>query len=708
MILRTPLPRKRRMDSVLEQDRSPISDRRIVPYVGPSDDLVCTYHCRQMVKSEVMVALNTAEKLNLEYKSSLEALTNKLTKCEQEHSKCGHHLCSVEQELQASKGRERALQEQLLKETSEYQERFHKQLKRCSELEVQMQKEVEFRRQAELSAVAANEKASAVEKELLMISENNEREKNRLQLSLSHLQDESKLSFSRVNAELDRTKVQADNFAKEAELLRKNLLDLKEQLNECLLEKSGLELKLSSCDSPLVKDSHSEYQTLVKHLRDELRKAETEVQEARQLKSSHTNKGLLIEQLLEEKGRREKVEMELTRFQEVQLHAQRLESELTSWKSLLKQIPDVSCYDDIPKKFAYLQKEIVENMLKVGEGNARLKELQVALEMSNLTKEHAEKECKLAKEKTECTSIEVKRLELMLLSVSGECEKLKKDAVNWSKQKGGLPGSGQINETVIMDLETLLEDKEHTIRELERNLCQQREVINRQHDEIKGLNENFRIEAKNVKSLERENDRLRSEISLLELKLGHGDYSVQNTKVLRMVNTLGIDNEAKHTIETLQTELLKAKSKLQAIEELREYSGEVINAGIPEKLSQLKGQIAVLEKREDRYKAVFAEKISVFRRACCSLFGYKIVMDDRQRPNGIPVTRFTLQSIYAQNDDEKLEFDYESGSATILVNEYTSQPEIQRQVEIFIRKMNSIPAFTANLTVELFNSRTLS
>lgn len=42
-------------------------------------------------------------------------------------------------------------------------------------------------------------------------------------------------------------------------------------------------------------------------------------------------------------------------------------------------------------------------------------------------------------------------------------------------------------------------------------------------------------------------------------------------------------------------------------------------------------------------------------------------MDDQQRPDGIPVTRFTLQSIYAQNDDEKLEFEYESGNTNILV-----------------------------------------
>lgn len=49
---------------------------------------------------------------------------------------------------------------------------------------------------------------------------------------------------------------------------------------------------------------------------------------------------------------------------------------------------------------------------------------------------------------------------------------------------------------------------------------------------------------------------------------------------------------------------------------------------------------------------------------------WQIVMDDQQRPNGIPITRFTLQSIYAQRDDEKLEFEYESGNTNILVRQY--------------------------------------
>lgn len=77
MILRTPPQRKRRADTDNDADlvvvksgggasaagRSPVSDRRMVLYDRPTalvpagapgeqfDDMVCTYHCRQMVRS---------------------------------------------------------------------------------------------------------------------------------------------------------------------------------------------------------------------------------------------------------------------------------------------------------------------------------------------------------------------------------------------------------------------------------------------------------------------------------------------------------------------------------------------------------------------------------------------------------------------------------------------------------------------------------
>lgn len=70
------------------------------------------------------------------------------------------------------------------------------------------------------------------------------------------------------------------------------------------------------------------------------------------------------------------------------------------------------------------------------------------------------------------------------------------------------------------EFELSLAKKENCIKELENNLCEQKEVNNRRLNEIKLLNEKLNNEARRIKSLEREGDRLRSEISLLESKVG--------------------------------------------------------------------------------------------------------------------------------------------------------------------------------------------
>nr|CAB3474974.1 unnamed protein product [Digitaria exilis] len=708
MILRTPPHRKRRADSEADDadadlvvlrsgggasaaGRSPVSDRRMVLYDRPTalvpagapgepfDDMVCTYHCRQMVKSEFMVALDTAEKQVQEYQTKTDALEEQLSKSEDERMRFLDKLNYVEQELAATKGRESALQERLLKELADYQERYHDQ--------VQLNKEIDSRIRAESSASSAKESIKDLEGKLQRLSESSEREKKTLRKELSFMKEDLTLSASKLKTELEKTRLRADNYEDEAKLLNEQLVDLKRQLDECLRKKNEMELK--SLNSSALPDQRAPTgdQTLIKLLQEELRNYEKEVHEAKRLKSSHTNAELLKEKLLEEQGRRERAEQELSKLQEIEAKAHKLELELASCTALLSNIPDVSSYADIPQKFAEFQKEALTNLNKVGEVTSRLKELEVALEFADLSKQRAEGEATLAKERAENAAKEVKRLELMLAAISEERNKLRKEHPMESDQSG----------------------MEKFIRELESTIQELKELISHKDAELNIMNERLSLEARKVKSLEREGDQLRSQMALLESKLGHGDYSSSSTKVLRMVNTLAVDNEAKQTIEALQAELKKTKERLQAVEELKGQAdvGTVVDANIAEKLAQLKNQIATLEKREERYKAVFAERISVFRKACCSLFGYKIVMNDQQQSNGIPVTRFILQSVYAQSDDEKLEFDYESGSTNIVVNDYTSQQEIAQQVDVFIRRMNSIPAFTANLTMESFNKRSI-
>ena len=80
------------------------------------------------------------------------------------------------------------------------------------------------------------------------------------------------------------------------------------------------------------------------------------MREARKLRSSHENIELLKEKLLEERGRRERAEADLSKLQEFQMSMKKLEDELSSWKLMIEEIPGVSCSEDIPIKFAALQK----------------------------------------------------------------------------------------------------------------------------------------------------------------------------------------------------------------------------------------------------------------------------------------------------------------------------------------------------------------
>ncbi|KAL2959737.1 hypothetical protein AAZX31_17G001600 [Glycine max] len=704
MIVRTPPPPKR--------PRADGDDGQLVIYEDPpessppSEQMLCTYQCRQMVKSDFIDALSKAENQARHYQSKFETLEPHFRKVESERKKFQDQFLYAQQELAAAKGREQALQDQLLKEATQSQERLRKQIQLNTQLQVKLQNETDLRQKADSHAASTEEKAASLEGKLGHLSESIEREKKRLHDEHSQLKSDSNLSISRISANLEQMECRANNAEKEAELLKEQLKHLKDQLDECLHQKIEVEKKLSTLMSQEVASTESN--VLVKHLQQELRNYESEVREARKLSSSHENIELLKEKILEEKSHRERAESELSKLQDIQLNMKKLEDQISSWRVMITDIPGVSCFEDLPVKFAALQKEVIYGTQKEGEITARLKQMEVALDAAEIGKQNAEAEAELAKDKAEVLKSEIKGIELMLAVVTEERNKLR----NFANLKNDetLDASKNAN-SVQVEPESSLMKKDDCVKDLESTLHEQRLVNNCQLEEIKLLNEKLHSEARRVKSLERESDRLRSEISLLEAKLGHGDFSAANTKVLRMVNTLTVDNEAKQTIEALQTELQKTKEKLKALEELKSQSGEagkLVDSYISDKMLQLKEQIATLEKREERYKTVFADRISVFRRACCELFGYKIVMDEHQRSNGIPVTRFTLQSIYAQSDDEKLEFEYESGNTNILANHYTSQPEVSRQVEIFIRKMNSIPAFTANITVESFNRRTLS
>ncbi|XP_075649818.1 uncharacterized protein LOC142620248 isoform X7 [Castanea sativa] len=150
MIVRTPPPKRPRSETMPPESPSAAgSDRRMViyedsPLAAPlhespqqqhSDHLLCTYQCRQMVKSEFLDALSSAEKQVCDYQSRFETMNENFSKVEAERKKFLDQFLYAEQELAAATGREQALQEQLLKEVNDFQERFRKQIQSQSNLE---------------------------------------------------------------------------------------------------------------------------------------------------------------------------------------------------------------------------------------------------------------------------------------------------------------------------------------------------------------------------------------------------------------------------------------------------------------------------------------------------------------------------------------------------------------------------------------------
>lgn len=66
-------------------------------------------------------------------------------------------------------------------------------------------------------------------------------------------------------------------------------------------------------------------------------------------------------------------------------------------------------------------RQVIDGMWKVGEAEARLKQLEVSLDAAELDKQNALNEAKMAKEMAEFSKSEVKRIELM---VSMTCQEM--------------------------------------------------------------------------------------------------------------------------------------------------------------------------------------------------------------------------------------------------------------------------------------------
>ena len=113
----------------------------------------------------------------------------------------------------------------------------------------------------------------------------------------------------------------------------------------------------------------------------------------------------------------------------------------------------------------------------------------------------------------------------------------------------------------------------------------------------------------------------------------------------------------------------------------------------------LRKRVEELSKKESRLKAAFQERVSLFIDACYAIFGYRIDMTTSDGG-----AKFLLRPMHEEKESLFLSFALSDGKAELVPTEYSET--MQREVDTFIGRYKTVPAFTANLTMDIFNKQT--
>lgn len=119
-------------------------------------------------------------------------------------------------------------------------------------------------------------------------------------------------------------------------------------------------------------------------------------------------------------------------------------------------------------------------------------------------------------------------------------------------------------------------------------------------------------------------------------------------------------------------------------------------------------QVQELEKSRTRLQQVFAGHISKFREACYLLFGYRI--DFAAEAASVSSSGASTIILKPQRSDSKrAEFIFKMSKSqkeiALMPNDFTNQ-HLRKEVQTFLERYQSAPAFTANYTLEMFQKDT--
>jgi len=467
----------------------------------------------------------------------------------------------------------------------------------------------------------------------------------------------------------------------------------------------------------------------IRHLQKELESQAGEVSAARNLQRRLKSEQVLKEELSQALMRAERAEISLRTASESQADEAVAAQELKTWKEVLQaKFGEKGNPHDIVATFIAAEKASLQLAEERDSYKVKVEDLaksQVAAEeqiklvldeVKDLKERLCDKDVQTTRHERKISLLQKERDGLQRIIASYDDEELGPGSATTDKEDAG-SASGQRRHLLrIKELEDSLLNERAQITNLESDLQARSEKYQVCFNENRALRKSRSEVAARANALEEDLIALSStlegkERDLAELK------SMKECRVLHLACNPEEQARRDHInakIELLQAENVALKTELQKLEKQMAEGNPIAPAdAVPGRDAAavaeagrvvLQKQLEVLEKKESRLKSAFQERISAFRDACYLIFGYRIDMTADTVGNKSSTT-FMLKPMHVAEDSSYLAFKYaKSGQVEHVPTPYSES--LQREVDMFIGRYKSIPAFTSNLTMDIFQTQT--
>jgi mitotic spindle assembly checkpoint protein MAD1 len=655
-------------------------------------------------------------------------------------------LSRMKAELGAAAARHEGREAQLQLKCDLLENSIQREVERAAVLEVQLRHRSEAISGAgaaktsiadEVAGFLAPEEAEAIRALKLKISA--------LEMALTSTKAEAEGNISSLDGELqaERQRTQAETAAVTA--LQRRVEEAEAQLDteaaarrEAEARAAELEATVMQTQAAAASRNTSEGDAiLIKSLREQLTTAEAGAAEAARLKQQAATAASLREKLDAAESRARCAEQLLEGEAAVHAELADAQEQLQRWTAILSGMADCATPEDVLHMVVKLQDAQISAKAGDGDKAEELATLRAEAEAAEAAARDATTRAEAATARAEAMEVDFARLDRKAQLLTQERDSLQSVLASYDEEylskEDGLSGEISPAQRRIAELEATVEALHGHMKSLETELGAGSVAAAGSADVIAEANTKILAAEARAHAAESEVENLAKQVELLEERVGRGEYNPETTKVLHFKGNPEAElyRAAKEArIAELESENEALRQSLQRVEAATALAagtpgaapggdGSTLTPGVAVvtasgglRVAQLEGEANLLRRRlaeaqktSDRLQQVFTKQIATFRDAIKGLFGYSVEMTSDPAAKEIRA-QFILRPQHADEAGAELAFKMlRDGRIAFVKTEYSTR-RLAREVETFVDRYRSVPAFTANLTMENFQRHT--